>query len=298
MKQSFIICVDDERIVLDSLKVELKRSLGKNYIIETADSGEDALEVIDELVNEHYEVPLVISDYIMPNMKGDELLKEVHKKYPSIIKIMLTGQADTEGVTNALNYANLYRFIAKPWNSADLVMTITEAIKAYFQEKELIRINKELKQKNKEITGINKNLERKVEERTAELKKAGEILAEKNQLLQKEKERHEKLLLNILPFQIAERLKYGETLISDHFDHVSIMFVDIADFTVLSAGASPERIVECLNEIFTLFDKISDKYGVEKIKTIGDCYMASTGLPVARDDFALAAANWAWKLEK
>ena len=290
MKQSVILCVDDERIVLDSLKVELKRSLGKNYIIETSDSGQDALEVIRDFIDDGYEIPLVISDYIMPNMKGDELLQLIHNEHPKTLKVMLTGQANTEGITNAVNFANLYRFISKPWNSADLVMTITEAVKSYFQDKELIKINYELKQRNDEITNINVNLERLVAERTADLQKVSEDLEINNQQLTDEKSKFENLLLNIFPYQIAERLKEGETLISDHFDQVSIMFVDIADFTILSAGAKPEMIVECLDEIFTLFDKVSDKYGVEKIKTIGDCYMATTGLPVSMEDHAIAAA--------
>jgi class 3 adenylate cyclase/DNA-binding NarL/FixJ family response regulator len=296
MKQSVIICVDDEKIVLDSLKVELKRSLGSEYIIETSDSGLDALEVIKEFMDEGYDIPLVISDYIMPNMKGDELLKQIHSQYPSTLKVMLTGQANTEGITNAVNHANLYRFISKPWDSADLVLTITEAVKSYFQDKELVKINAELKKSNEEITNINKNLEKIVEDRTSALQKATVELEKNNEQLSTEKSKFENLLLNILPYQIAQRLKEGETLISDHFDNVSIMFVDIADFTILSAGAAPEKIVECLNGIFTLFDKVSDKYGIEKIKTIGDCYMAATGLPLGRHDFASAAAQWALEI--
>jgi class 3 adenylate cyclase/DNA-binding NarL/FixJ family response regulator len=298
MKQSVIICVDDEQIVLDGLKAELKRSLGNDHIIEISDSGQDALEVIEEFIEDGYEVPLIISDYIMPHMKGDELLTEIHSKYPNTLKIMLTGQANTEGVTNAVNNANLYRFISKPWNSSDLKMTITEAVKSYFKDKEIIKVNTELRQRNEEITDINKNLEKIVDERTADLQKISKDLEVNNQQLTVEKSKFEELLLNILPQQIAERLKNGETLISDNFDNVGIMFVDIVDFTSFSAGASPQKIVECLNEIFTLFDQVSDKYGVLKIKTIGDCYMATTGLPIAREDSVVAAAQWALNISE
>ena len=99
-----------------------------------------------------------------------------------------------------------------------------------------------------------------------------------NVLIAKERARSEDLLHNILPVSIAERLKQGE-MIADYIEEASIIFIDIKDFTQLSADAKPERIVEVLNSIFTTFDKIAKKYNIEKIKTIGDCYMAAAGIP-------------------
>ena len=103
MSKPVIICVDDEKIVINSLKSELKSSFGDQYSFEFAESGEDALALFNELISEKTEIPLVIADYIMPEMKGDELLKQVHKISPATLKIMLTGQATVEGVTNAIN---------------------------------------------------------------------------------------------------------------------------------------------------------------------------------------------------
>ena len=126
-----------------------------------------------------------------------------------------------------------------------------------------------------------------------ELREANELKDRLFSELEAEKEKSDKLLLNILPTTIAERLKSGEETIADHFDEASIVFADIVEFTQISAGAAPERIVQVLDDIFTKFDKISEKYGLEKIKTIGDCYMAVAGVPEPNLNHAEAAANWA-----
>jgi two-component system, sensor histidine kinase and response regulator len=156
MREPVILCVDDEISILDSLKAELRDSLGGNFIIETAEDGRDALEIIEELTNDGYDIPLVISDYIMPKMRGDELLIKVHQKYPKILKIMLTGQASTEGVTNAVNQANLYRFIAKPWDKDDIALTIKEAVKSYFREEELEIKRNQLIEANERLSKLDK----------------------------------------------------------------------------------------------------------------------------------------------
>ena len=165
MAKQVIICVDDEEIVLWSLKRELNEALGDEYLLETAESGEETLEVFQELVADGYEIPLVISDHIMLDMKGDELLQHIHAISPKTLKIMLTGQADLEAVTNAVNYANLYRYIAKPWEKTDLDLTVKEALRRYAQEKQLAEQHVILQNKNT-------ILEQQVRERTAELKAA------------------------------------------------------------------------------------------------------------------------------
>jgi class 3 adenylate cyclase len=93
-----------------------------------------------------------------------------------------------------------------------------------------------------------------------------------------ERQKSEKLLLNILPHEIAERLKKGEEPIADRFEKVSVLFADICQFTSLSGKLQPEEVVEMLNEIFTSFDELATRHGLEKIKTIGDAYMAVGGL--------------------
>jgi class 3 adenylate cyclase len=104
----------------------------------------------------------------------------------------------------------------------------------------------------------------------------------------KERERlareNERLLLNILPEPIADRLREGEPLIADRFDDVTLMFADLVEFTRLSASMSPQELVGVLNEVFTVFDSLVDLYGLEKVKTIGDAYMVVGGMPERSDD--------------
>lgn len=163
MSQQVIICVDDESIVLESLKEQLQKEFGDELLIEIAGGGQEALEVYDELIEDGMEVPAVIVDFIMPEMKGDKLLEKIHSKSPETRKIMLTGQASVEGVSNAVNNANLYRYISKPWDKADLILTLREAVKSYKQSRTIYKQNVELRE-------LNSNLESKVEERTKELK--------------------------------------------------------------------------------------------------------------------------------
>ncbi|MEQ8975293.1 MAG: PAS domain S-box protein [Coleofasciculus sp. C1-SOL-03] len=151
MVKQVIICVDDEKTVLSSLKAELKEAIDKKYLIEIAEAGEEALELVEELLEDGYEIPLIISDHIMPGMKGDELLKQVHRLSPKTLKIMLTGQADIEAIGNAIKYAKLYRYIAKPWQSSDLTLTVQEAVNSYLQDKKLAEQNQKLQRLNQEL---------------------------------------------------------------------------------------------------------------------------------------------------
>ena len=131
-----VICVDDEETVLQSLELELQNKLG-DCILELAQSGEEALEICEEYRDKGYDIPLVICDYIMPNLKGDEVLKKIYESYPSTYKIMLTGQADLSGVVRAINEANIYRYIAKPWEREDLWLTVSAAIEHFCQNQEI-----------------------------------------------------------------------------------------------------------------------------------------------------------------
>ncbi len=104
--------------------------------------------------------------------------------------------------------------------------------------------------------------------------------------MQEEKDRSEALLHNILPSKIVNRLNAGETTIADGFTDVSILFADLVGFTPVAARMTPERIVAKLNRIFSGFDELAVELGIEKIKTIGDAYMAVAGLPEPRPDHA------------
>ncbi|MEA5577676.1 adenylate/guanylate cyclase domain-containing protein [Anabaena sp. UHCC 0451] len=108
----------------------------------------------------------------------------------------------------------------------------------------------------------------------------------------------EKLILNILPQVIADQLKQQPTTIADSFLEVTVLFADIVGFTELSSHTSPPQLVELLNEIFCLFDELAELHGIEKIKTIGDAYMAVAGLPSHRSDHAIAIANMALDMQQ
>jgi len=156
MSKPVIVCVDDEPNVLDTLKRELKRAVGNEYLIETADNGQDALNLFAELLEDKREIALVISDHIMPGVKGDELLKLIHEISPKTIKIMLTGKAEIEAVGNAIKYAKLYRYITKPWQSEDLQLTVVEAVHSYLQDKKLAEQNAQLQQMNQQLEQLNR----------------------------------------------------------------------------------------------------------------------------------------------
>ena len=437
MSKPTIVCVDDERIVLIGLETQLYHQFGRDYDIELAESGEEALEIFAELQEEGIEIPLVISDQIMPRMKGDELLIKIHAQYPKTLKILLTGQASAEAVGNAVNAANLYRYITKPWDSADLCLTVTEALRSYAQDKQLAEQNEALKKINYELQQLNISLEQRVAERTVELTQANvklqqeiverKLLEEKlrtserklrvffeamtniilildiqgntiknieiaptnparlyaadidpisqtieqffqeergenwlskirraldtqqtinfdyslalgnkeawfaasispisensiiwvarditdrkkaEEALRTEQEKSDRLLLNILPQLIAQRLKQDQGLLSDrggeapiaeHFDDVTILFSDIVGFTPLSAHLEPIQLVNLLNQIFSEFDQLAHRYGVEKIKTIGDAYMVVGGLPIPMVNHAEAIAQMALDMQQ
>ncbi|UZE96033.1 GGDEF domain-containing response regulator [Alkalimarinus alittae] len=139
MSRPVILCVDDERIILSSLKSQLMNNLGDTYQIELAESGEEALEILEELTESRTEVPLVIADQIMGGMYGDELLARIKTLLPNTHGIMLTGQATAESVGEAVNKASLFRYISKPWDEEDLVLTIKTGLRSYYDQKELRR---------------------------------------------------------------------------------------------------------------------------------------------------------------
>lgn len=114
--------------------------------------------------------------------------------------------------------------------------------------------------------------------------------------LSEEREKSERLLLNVLPAAIARRLKAGEEPIADRFEDVAVLFADVVEFTVLSEKLAPEEVVKLLDDLFTSFDGIADRWGLEKIKTVGDAYMAVGGLPIPRSDAPEAATGMALEM--
>ena len=114
-----------------------------------------------------------------------------------------------------------------------------------------------------------------------------------HRLLLAERERSERLLLNVLPAPIAARLKQGDAVIADEFPEVTVLFADLVDFTLRSRDSTPDQVVRVLDELFSALDRLAERHGLEKIKTVGDAYMVVGGLPKPRPDHAEAVAEMA-----
>ena len=151
MNEKAIICVDDDETILTSLGEQLKRSFSNDYIIELIDNSLDVFDVFEEFSVDDIEIPLIISDQNMSAMLGDELLIELHQQYPQTLKILLTGQADADAIGNLVNSGALYRYISKPWQETDLILTVKEALRSYKQEQQLAEQNRLLIAANQDL---------------------------------------------------------------------------------------------------------------------------------------------------
>lgn len=134
MSKPVILCVDDEGIILLSMEMQLQKAFAEKYLYETAQSADEALEVMEELEAEGAEVIVIVSDWLMPGMKGDELLRIIHEKSPKAIKVLLTGQADKEAIERAQKVANLHRCLQKPWQTQELIEAIESGLAKLQQE--------------------------------------------------------------------------------------------------------------------------------------------------------------------
>ncbi|MDW6020413.1 adenylate/guanylate cyclase domain-containing protein [Mesorhizobium sp. BAC0120] len=202
------------------------------------------LEALSILEQDRFD--LILLDLLMPDMNGIEVLERLKadERWHSIPVIMISGLSETDAVIRCIE-AGADDYLPKPFNHI------------------LLRAR------------INACLDRK---RWHDREQ--EYLAQ----LEAEKERSEALLRNILPSPVVARLNAGETLIADRFENVSILFADLVEFTPAAALITPSRLVERLNRVFSQFDMLALRLGVEKIKTIGDAYMAATGLPEPQPD--------------
>lgn len=128
MEKPTILCVDDDELILNSLKIQIKQNLKEYCKVETALSAQEAFECLEELITFGNTVIIVISDWLMPGMKGDEFLILVHDKYPDMVKIMLTGQVDSSAIERTKKYADLRQCLQKPWNSDELIGLLRSVI--------------------------------------------------------------------------------------------------------------------------------------------------------------------------
>lgn len=200
----------------------------------------------------------VFLDLIMPGLDGYQVLSRI-KSEAALAEtrvIMLSALDQEQGVARCIE-AGADDFLPKPFNSVFLRARLGACL-----------------------------------EKKAARDRERQYLAE----IQAEREKSDRLLRNVLPQSIADRLKRGETMIADHFDMATVLFADLVGFTPLSRTMPPLALVALLNDIFSRFDELAAALGLEKIKTIGDAYMVVAGVPLPRPDHALIAATLALRI--
>lgn len=163
-----ILCVDDESQILKSLKRVFRRA-GHDTVIFT--SAAEALEYLQENT-----VDLIISDMRMPEMDGHQFLSEAASRWPDTVRMLLTGYSDLDSMVGAINNGHIYRYISKPWDETDLLMSIQRALETKQLQDEHDRLNNLTDQQNKQLQALNSSLEEKVAVRTAALKEANDSL--------------------------------------------------------------------------------------------------------------------------
>lgn len=262
-----VVLVDDSRLILELLGERLQEA---GWHVRLATKGSEALEIIRA-----WSPDVVVCDLHMPEMEGLEVMRRIHAIDHTLPVVVLSGDADLSAVLGAVRQGAFDYVVKDGADIRPLHAAIERAAMHARLARENLRLTRALQQANEE-------LETRVRE-----------LDEKHRLLEQAQAQSEALLRNILPEVVVERLKEDDQVIADGFAEATVLFADIVGFTRLAADRTPIAMVELLNEIFSRFDHLVEQYGLEKIKTIGDAYMAASGLPVPRPDHAEAAASMA-----
>jgi adenylate cyclase len=239
---ALLLVVDDGEINRDLLQRRLKK---RGFGVQVAENGRQALQMIRS-----NNFDLVLLDIIMPEMDGYQVLEilKKDKELRRIPVIMISALDEIDSVVRCLKLG-AEDYLQKPFNQVILNAKISASLdRKWLRDRERDYVEK---------------------------------LKIERQKLQEEQKRSEELLLNILPKPIADRLRKGESTIADSFSEATVLFSDLVGFTELSTGISASRLVEKLNKIFSAFDRLTEKYGLEKIKTIGDAYMLVGGVPTS-----------------
>ena len=259
LSASQILVVDDSSLMRMGLTRSLK-SLGFENIT-GASNGKEALEKIRS-----GNFDLVLLDIEMPEMTGLQVLEVLKTdQITQVPVIVISGGSDAEDAIRCIEMG-AEDYLPKSFNPILLRARVTNSLH-----------KKRLRDHDKIMLAA---------------------IRQQHAIVSHEKEVSENLLLNILPREISTRLKSGEELIADAHAEVTILFADLSGFTALSRTMTASRLVEILNSIFCEFDRIMQRFDVEKIKTIGDCYMVVSGLPLARADHAPALVTVAFEMIK
>ena len=289
-----ILFVDDETDMEELIRQRFRRHVREqNVILEFAGNGSIALEKIKQFEDIH----IVVTDINMPVMDGLKLLSEISLIDRPIRSLVVSAYGDMQNIRTAMNNG-AFDFITKPIDFSDLEITLEKTKQDLKSLLLAIEIKKELQEETQKrilaqeetikhveenamlIKMQNVQLEERVKERTLQL-------AEKNEKLNEELLRSDLLLLNILPFETAQELKQFGGAKARFYSDITVMFTDFKEFTTIAENLVPEQLVEMIDDYFRGFDLIIEKYDIEKIKTIGDAYMAASGLPKTKDTHAV-----------
>ena len=281
-----ILAVDDEPDMEVLISQRFRKQIKENkFEFVFARNGNEALEKLQQ----HQEISLVLTDINMPGMDGLTLLSKIKELNKPIQSLVISAYGDLKNIRTAMNQG-AFDFLVKPIDFQDFEITLNKTLenvlfvaRSLENEQQLNKEREEKLQAQAElliqleenaamISQQNLMLEAKVQERTQEL-------VAKNEIISQERDRSDKLLLNILPFEIAQELKEFGTTEAKYFDEVTVMFTDFKDFTRIAANMTPKQLVAEIDTCFKAFDEIINKYQIEKIKTIGDSYMVAAGLP-------------------
>lgn len=277
-----ILIVDDLEVNIILLK-RMLHGVGYTSIDSTMNPG----DVYTLHKNNCYD--LILLDLQMPGMDGFQVMEELKKIETGSYLPVLVITAQPNHKLRALQ-AGAKDFVSKPFELAEVLARVYNML-------EVRLLHEESKKNNTTL----ENYINEIEESRELIRKNGENINNLYRQVIEEQKISERLLLNVLPQPIAERLKgrlqiSSDEVIADYFPAVTVLFADIVGFTTFSTDITPTQLVKMLNEIFTNFDNIAVKYGLEKIKTIGDAYMAAAGLPVTVSDHAIRAANMALEM--
>ncbi len=240
LEQSRLLIVDDSK---ENIIVLSRLLTQKGFEVLIAENGEKALQICKSTKPD-----LILLDVMMPGLDGFQVCQKLksQEKNQQVPVIFMTSLSAITDKVKAFGIGAA-DYITKPIQAKELLARINAHLKLHKLQKQLQRQNLELK--------------------------------EKNEYIESEKQKTEKLLLNILPSKIAKDLKETGKTKPEYFENVTVCFSDMIDFTYLSSQLEPEILIDELNTIFTAFDNIAEKNQCERIKTIGDAYLCVCGLP-------------------
>lgn len=290
----WILFVDDEPDMEELIRQAFRKQIREDkFRFAFARNGRLALE---QLVDNE-DMCMVVTDINMPEMDGLTLLSELRKLDRPVRTMVVSAYGDMKNIRTAMN-RGAFDFVTKPIDFQDFETTLDKTLADIENLRNSIKTLKELEDERTRrmeaqeeglrileksalmLSEVNMMLEAQVQERTKEL-------SEKNELLKGEIERSEDLLLNILPFHTAQELKKFGKAEARYFEEVTVMFTDFRGFTKIAEQLTPAELVDEIDICYREFDRIISHYGIEKIKTIGDSYMAAAGLPVPNKDHAV-----------